>query len=141
MLRLLLVTLLLATSCSSRTDAQQIEKQLDLYASYVRAANYFGIASLFTEDGILEPAIKGTKAIQQHLSDTGKLKVVEYSLNPDPPVITNNTATQSIVYQQRLRTPQGSTVEINGRLTLAWQRGPSGRWLISRMSTSSAQQP
>jgi ketosteroid isomerase-like protein len=138
----LLFALVLISACSKPDDATQIEKQLDLYASYVRNANHFGIASLFTEDGVLEPGIRGAKAIQQHLTTTSTgLKVIEYAIDPATPVISGDTAEQAIVYQQQLRTPQGNTTQITGKFTIRWQRAASGRWLIARLATSSAPQP
>jgi ketosteroid isomerase-like protein len=138
----LLLAMVLVAACGKPDDATQIEKQLELYAGYVRTANHFGIASLFTDDGVLEPGIRGAKAIQQHLTTTSTgLKVIEYAIDPSPPVITGDTADQTIVYQQQLRTPQGNTTQITGKFTIRWQRAASGRWLIARLATSSAPQP
>ncbi len=138
-----LITLLaciLLAACSKPDDAKQIEKQLELYSKYVRTANHFGIASLFTDDGLLEPNIRGTKAIQQHLTTTTTgLKVIEFALDPSKPVITGDTAVQTILYQQQLKTPQGNTVQLTGKYTINWVRPASGRWLIARLATSSAQ--
>ncbi len=135
-----LIVVLFLAACSKPDDAKQIEKQLELYTIYVRSANHFGIASLFTDDGVLEPNIRGTKAIQQHLTQTTTgLKVVEFALDPSKPVITGDTAVQSILYQQQLKTPQGNTVQLTGQYTVNWVRAASGRWLISRLATSSAQ--
>jgi ketosteroid isomerase-like protein len=140
--KFLIVLALVLAACSKPDDAKQIEKQLDLYTNYVRSANHFGIASLFTDDGVLEPNIRGTKAIQQHLTQTTTgLKVVEFALDPSKPVITGDTAVQTILYQQRLKTPQGNTVQLTGQYTVNWVRAASGRWLISRFATSSAQKP
>ncbi len=142
MRRLPLIAILILAACSKPDDALQIEKQLDLYAKYVRSANHFGIASLFTEDGILEPGIRGTKAIQQHLTtSTASLKVIEFALDPSKPLIAGDTAEQSIIYQQQLKTPQGSTVQLSGKYSVTWTRTASGRWLISRLVTSSASKP
>jgi ketosteroid isomerase-like protein len=140
--KFLLVLALVLAACSKPDDAKQIEKQLDLYTNYVRSANHFGIASLFTDDGVLEPNIRGTKAIQQHLTQTTTgLKVVEFALDPSKPVITGDTAVQTILYQQQLKTPQGNTVQLTGQYTVNWVRPASGRWLIARLATSSAQKP
>jgi len=140
--RLLLIAIVFLSACSKPDDAKQIEKQLDLYSTYVRSANHFGIASLFTDDGVLEPGIRGTKAIQQHLTTTTTgLKVIEFALDPSKPVITGDSAVQSILYQQQLKTPQGNTVQLTGKYTVNWVRAASGRWLISRLATSSASKP
>lgn len=142
MLRLTLAALLLLAACGKPDDATQIEKQLGLYANYVRSANHFGIASLFTEDGVLEPGIQGAKAIQQHLTTTTTgLKVIEYAIDPEKPVFKGDTAEQTVVYQQQLRTPRGNTTQITGKFTIRWVRASSGRWLIARLATSSAPQP
>ena len=139
---LALIAILCLVACSKPDDAKQIEKQLDLYSTYVRTANHFGIASLFADDGVLEPNIRGTKAIQQHLTTTTTgLKVIEFALDPSKPVITGDTAEQSIIYQQQLKTPQGNTVQLTGKYTVTWVRPASGRWLIVRLATSSAEKP
>ena len=127
MTRLTLLALLLLAACGKPDDAQ-IEKQLDLYVNYVRTANHFGVASLFTDDGILEPNIRGAKAIQQYLTTAStSLKVVEFAIDPAKPVIEGTTARQTVVYQQQLRTPQGNTTQLNGTMTIEWTRAASGR--------------
>ena len=91
---------------------------------------------------VLEPNIRGTKAIQQHLTQsTTGLKVVEFALDPSKPVITGDSAVQSILYQQQLKTPQGNTVQLTGQYTVNWVHAASGRWLIARLATSSASKP
>ena len=127
---------LILAGCSRPDDTAQIEKQLDLYAGYARTNNYFGMASLFAEDGVLESNIRGPKAIQQHLAANTGLKVVEYSIDPEKPTVKGDTAEQSVVYQQQLRTPQGSTTQLTGRLKITWVRASSDRWLISSLTTS-----
>lgn len=142
MRKLTILLSILVVSCTKPDDATLIEKQLDLYANYVRNGNHFGVASLFTDDGQLDPDIRGPKAIQQHLTATSAgLKVIEFAIDPAKPVINGDTAGQSVTYQKQLRTPRGNTTQIAGKLTFSWKRVDSGRWLISRLSTSSGQQP
>ena len=140
--RLLLIAVVSLSACTKPDDAKQIKKQLDINPTYVRSASHYGIASLFTDDGVLEPGIRGTKAIQQHLTTTTTgLKVIKFALDPSKPVITGDSAVQSILYQQQLKTPQGNTVQLTGKYSVTWVRAASGRWLISRLATSSASKP
>jgi ketosteroid isomerase-like protein len=113
-----------------------IDKQLELFEKYMRDMNHFGVASLFTEDGVLAPDVRGPRAIQQYLATTAGLKVVEYSIDASKPAINANLAKQTVVYQQTVRTPQGNTAQISGRLVIDWIRTESGRWLIQKLVIS-----
>jgi len=136
---------LLLSACNRPSDESQIEKQLELRATYVGSMNFFGQASLFAEDGLLEvagqPPVQGPKAIQQYLSTNSRFKVLDYSEDPQKPQVDGSKAAQTVIYQQHFRDPQGKSIELNGKLTISWSRSPEGRWLIQRLVTSSALQP
>jgi ketosteroid isomerase-like protein len=131
-----ILTLALLSSCSRQDDTALIDKQLELFEKYMREMNHFGVASLFTEDGVLAPDVRGPRAIQQYLATTAGLKVVEYSIDASKPAINANLAKQTVVYQKTVRTPQGNTAQISGRLVIDWIRTESGRWLIQKLVIS-----
>lgn len=135
MFRILIAASLLLAGCSQPNDAELIQKQLELYANYTRTMNHFGVASLFAEDGLLEPAARGPKAIQQQLATTASLKVMEFAIDPAKPAIHGDEAEQVVVYQKQLRTPQGNTAQLTGSLKFRWKRVESGRWVISNLAT------
>lgn len=136
MTRRSVLALVVLSSCSRQDDSALIEKQLELFEKYMRDMNHFGVASLFSEDGVLAPDVRGPKAIQQHLATTAGLKVVEYSIDASKPAVNGNQAQQAVVYQKTVRTPQGNTAQISGKLAIDWIRAESGRWLIRKLVIS-----
>jgi len=131
---------LLLASCSKPDDAAQIGKQLELFANYTKAMNHFGVASLYAEDGVSESNITGPMAIQQFLSSNTSLKVEEYLIDAAKPVVNGDSAEQSFVFQKQIRTPQGTSVQLSGRMKVSWVRSSSGRWLIRKLSSASGEQ-
>jgi ketosteroid isomerase-like protein len=136
-----LLFLLVLFSCGKPDDATQIGKQLELFTSYTKTMNHFGVASLYAEDGVNEANVVGPKAIQQYLSANTSLRVEEFSVDAAKPVIAGDTAEQTLVYQKLMRTPKGTTVQLTGRMTLNWVRSASGRWLIRKLTISSVPKP
>lgn len=133
MARCLALLVLLLVGCSRPDDAAQIEKQLDLFANYSRSMNHFGVAALFADDGVMEGAAPGRKAIQQYLATNSALHVSEFAIDAGKPAISGDRATQEVTFQKQVRTAQGTSVQLTGKLKFEWVRA-EGRWMIARLS-------
>ena len=120
----------------------EVEAALRQYSALVLAMDYEGLAGLFTADADIghagTPPVHGRAAIQSFLAGFSGYQVLEYAIVPASTVVHTGVAYQTGSYRQRVRTPQGQVLEVSGRFEADWRRGPSGLWLIGRMSTSSS---
>jgi ketosteroid isomerase-like protein len=130
-------------AASAATLAQsEVEEALRHYASLVLAMDHEALALLFAADADIghvgAPPVHGRAAIKSFLAGFAGYQVLAFSIVPASTVVHSGAAFQSGAYQQRVRTPQGQVLEVAGRFEAEWHRGPSGAWLISRMSTASS---
>jgi hypothetical protein len=50
-------------------------------------------------------------------------------------VVHGDSADLAATFHQRVRVPQGNTVEVSGRLAAHWVRAGKDGWLLQRMAT------
>ncbi len=113
-------------------DGTRQDQQAELFERYVREGNHFGVAALFTEDGVWAvngvEAARGRKAIQQHLAAGRKVKSYDHDVVGG-------------VFQEQVEVAPGRVVETQGRLEAEWVQSEGGRWLLKRWNRVTAAAP
>jgi uncharacterized protein (TIGR02246 family) len=125
---------------SPATPESEVRAALVRYAELVQKMDHAGIAAMFAADGeIVNPGqdpIRGPEAIDAFLLKFSDYHVISETMTPEKTTLDGDRATQSGTYRQRVRTPDGQTVEVSGGFDLEWVRDTTGAWRIRRISTS-----
>ena len=109
------------------------------YVSLVRAMNHDAIAEMFVAEGEIAAegaeTVRGRERIRAYLKGFANYHVDDIRQTSDAVVVRGDSASQAGTYWQRVRTPEGETVEVEGRYTADWTRGADGVWRYSRVAT------
>jgi uncharacterized protein (TIGR02246 family) len=118
----------------------EVRSALQRYARLVQRMDHSAIAAMFAPDGqIVNPGrdpIKGRPAIEAFLRQFGAYHVISEVLVPRTTSVDGAHATQAGTYRQRVRGPDGSTLDVSGDFIIEWTRDPSDAWMIQRTSTT-----
>lgn len=129
-----------ALSPSTTTQAAEVERALARYEAFTLAMAHDSLAAMFASDGILaaagQPDVVGPAAIAAHLRAFVGFRVLADSLHADSTRIEQGRARQVGTYWQRVRVPQGDTVEVRGRFEAEWVRVSGVGWRLRRLATS-----
>ncbi len=130
----------LSTPRSAAEQARALDAALNHYGRLVRTMASDSIAALFTADGELageaQPTVTGPDSIRAFLHTFDQYRVLAATMVVDSSRVTGDTGIQHGRYAQRVRLPDGDTVEVGGRFTAEWVAGPAGAWRIRRMGTA-----
>jgi ketosteroid isomerase-like protein len=139
----LLASVILLGGCASPGGGEASSAPPDpgvlRYASLVLAMDNSGQAALFAPDAELDSPglqpVQGQQAMNELLSGLNGYRVIESNDTPTGRTTQNDTSVQEGTFRQRVSTPDGRVVEVNGRFRLEWIRDQAGEWLIHRIST------
>lgn len=120
------------------TPAAHLEAALSRYETMVRSMDHAGIAALFSDDGEIvnvgERPIHGPAAIEAYLRSFSDYKVLRYEIVATRTTINGPAAVQTGSFHQRVRVPDGRTVDVFGTFKAEWILTVRG-WRIWRMGT------
>ena len=138
--RLAVAMLILATGCrgGSAKETAALEARLAEYVQLVQKMDHHGIAQLYSPYGELQAGpnpVVGPGAIEAFLRGFSDTKVLEYTATADTTIVHGDRGHQSGPFHQRVRVPNGQTLDIHGRFQADWERARDGRWMIRRMGT------
>ena len=149
-----LATIALATlGCASlptppgfETRPDQVAKRetaeaLSRYAVLVRRQDSDAVAELFTPDGRIQHAderpVQGKAAIKRFLDQFSGYKVLSHDMTILSVSPTTTHVSQSGIYVQSVKTPDGTSVTVRGWFIMQWVSTTPGVWLIELAKTSS----
>lgn len=120
---------------------ESVSQALEKYIAMLKAQDAHGIANLFTPSGSMghedQPRIQGRDAIEKHLLTFSNYKVLSHEMVVLKVAVNGGTASQSGTFLQKVRTPEGNTVEARGYFMFMWQQQVDGSWLIDFAKTTS----
>ena len=123
----------------------EVEAALQHYADLLRAMDDHGIAQSFTDDGeVVNPGqtpVRGPEAIEQFIRQFDGYHVLEYEIHAQKTTVSGQTAAQNGRFRQRVKTPDGQTLDVKGLFQADWVQSPGGAWRIRRMATSREEDP
>ena len=123
----------------------RVEAALAQYSKLVLAMDHAGIAALFAPEGEIvnqgAAPVHGREAIAAFLAGFSNFHVLESSIVASSTALADQTAVQLGSYHQKVKTPDGSEVEVWGKFRAEWVRGTDGKWLIARMATKPGPPP
>ena len=113
---------------------------LENYIQLLRKQDAVGLAELFAPDGATSHAdqkpIVGRPAIRAMLESFASYRVQAHDMRVTSITVEGKRVTQSGTYHQTVSTPQGQTIQVQGRFTAEWEEQADGRWLLRRMHTA-----
>ncbi len=130
-----------AMTQASNDATAQVEARLRQYDALVHALDAKGIAAMFNSDGEIQhesqPATQGREGIESLYASFSGYSILENSTTPTGTLTYNNLAVQVGAYHQKVKTPDGSLLEVSGSFQADWVKSKSGEWLIKRLGTTS----
>ena len=118
----------------------EVESALRHFSDVMLRMDYSGIAACYADDGELvstgSSRIIGPSAVRTFLESFKDYKVLDYSIRAEKTTVTNNSATQTGLYMQRVQLPSKEVMLVSGRFDANWIRSGEGRWLIHRLSAT-----
>lgn len=140
MRRLFIAAAVLASACATvRSPEAAIRQATQRYESYVTAMDSAAIAAMFTPEGELEvpggEPVRGPEAIRKYLEGFAQFHVFSDRMTTDRVDVSGTVAHSEGSYEQRVRLPNGSTVNVHGRYMAEWIQS-NGQWRIAKLSTA-----
>ncbi len=129
------------TSCATQPSGERAAAAaLENYIHLLRRQDAVGLAGLFVPDGSTSHAgqkpIVGRPAIRAMLESFANYKVLAHNMEVTTVMVDGPRVRQSGAYHQTVRTPDGQTIQVQGKFTAEWERQDDGRWLLRRMHTA-----
>lgn len=122
-------------------DETQVTASLARYRQLVMEDDADRLSDMFTAHGELshntETPHVGFGPIRTFLKSFTGYKVNEYQLTAVSIKVTDRSAAQHGTYSQRVAAPDGTIIKASGSFDAAWIHESDGRWLLTRMHTSS----
>jgi ketosteroid isomerase-like protein len=141
---LVAIAVLPVTGHAQVSPEAEVDAALQRYADLLRAMDDHAIAQSFTSDGeVVNPGqtpVVGPAAIERFIRQFDGYHVLEYEIRAERTAVTGQTAVQNGRFRQKVRTPEGRTLDVNGLFQAEWIRETDG-WKIRRMSTSREEAP
>ena len=139
----LLCLLAALSGCAAHVDTRlqqaQVQARLQRYCALMLAQDARAISTMFAPQGeIVNPRqtpVRGREAIRAFLEGYADFKVLSNEDTAESTLIDGNTSEQLGRYRQRVRTPEGTVIEVSGRFEFAWVLDPSGEWLLQQAAT------
>lgn len=134
----------LVTAACVQTQRSAAEAQaaiaLERYVQLMIRQDAVALSAMFLPAGTIahegQAAIVGPEAIRKFLDSFANYKVLDHAMVITSAAVEGAGLRQDGTYRQRVRTPDGQTIEVNGRFTAKWVRQTDGRWLIESMLTA-----
>lgn len=121
------------------TPEMEVRAALARYADLSRRMDHAAIAAMFAPDGEIvnpgQPPVHGPAAIDAFLLRFEAYKVVSDVLKADATIVNGDRATQSGVFRQLVRGPDGSMITASGTFAVDWIH-IDGAWRVLRMATT-----
>ncbi len=126
---------------ANNPEQTQVEARLRQFDQLVHALNAKAIAGMFDPDGEIQhehqTPTRGREAIESLYASFSKYQILENDTTPIGTLVYGNLAVQVGSYHQKVKTPDGASVEVSGSFQADWMRSGSKDWLIKRMATTS----
>lgn len=128
-----------ATQPDTRKQKQEVAARLRHYSDLMLAMDSRALADMFAPEGEIvnprRPPVRGRAAIREFLASYSDFKVLSNEDTQESIVVEGATAEQLGTYRQKVRTPEGTLLEVSGRFEFAWVQDGSGNWLIQQAAT------
>lgn len=131
---LLLIPVVLASSCRYRHEKQEIEAAMQTYDRLIKKMDADSIALLYAPDGDLGGVAKGRESIRNFLSGFKNVDVLSQTSSTASITVKNDSATQKGSYHQVVLVDQKDTVTVSGTYSALWVF-TEGSWHIKSMAT------
>jgi ketosteroid isomerase-like protein len=120
-------------------DSAGLDRALQHYADLISRMAHDSIAALYLPDGELaapdRDPIVGPAAIAAFLKSFSAYQVYSHRMTADTVRFRGDTALQIGTFRQRVRLPDGTTVEAAGIFRAEWLQ-VGGTWRVRRMATA-----
>ena len=116
---------------------QQVRGASDRYMDALRRLDHEAAGATWAEDALLMPSgapdLKGGPAIRAMMADVyPTIRFVELKVRSTEIRVAGELAFEVTHYEERIGGPDGTDVDLDGRMVLIWGRDPSGGWKILR---------
>ncbi len=132
------VSLLITISSCTQDRSKEIDKRMRHYDELILKMDYDVLAKMYFHDGELcgenQTSIVGSDSIRKFLQSFQAYKVLEYKSITKSTVFKGDTAIQEGTYFQKVKPPQGDTLELGGQYRTTWLK-EKDQWLIKKMYT------
>lgn len=122
-------------------EESQVIASLARYRQLVIAVDADRLADMFVADGEMshdaEKPYLGQDQIRTFLKGLTGYRIQEYKLQALSTVVTSGTAREHGTYAQVVTSPGGDAIKAAGEFDANWQHQTDGRWLLTRMHTTS----
>lgn len=137
---LAVAAVVMACACATAGSPEAaIRAATQRYDGYVLAMNHAAIAAMFAPDGELDvpggEPVRGPASIEKYLQGFSAFHVLADRMTTDRVDVRGTTAHSEGTYEQSVRLPNGSTVQVHGRYTAEWVE-QGGAWMLRRLSTT-----
>jgi uncharacterized protein (TIGR02246 family) len=118
----------------------EIDAALAHYRQAVLHMDLDEVVATFDDDALiaheeLAPVV-GRQNIRRFFASFADYHLLSYEIAARATSLRGTIATQRGSYRQRVVTPDGLTVDIEGSFRAEWQRQADGRWLLHSMRTA-----
>jgi uncharacterized protein (TIGR02246 family) len=129
-----------ARAAAPMTPEKDVRAALARYVDLVRKMDHAAIAGMFAPDGeIVNPgqeSVRGPAAIEAFLRRFADYKVLAETMTAATTTVDGAHATQSGIYRQKVRTPDGKVLNVSGGFDAEWIRDAAGTWRLRRLATA-----